>query len=421
MAIKSAPLPEYKKRPADAPLPLDGIKVLDFTHFLAGPFATLILGDFGAEIVKVESAGGDGFRNFPPHIDGESVAYQWVNRNKASVALDLKQDEGRAIARALARDADILIENFSTGVMERLGLSYRELSAENPRLIYCSVSAYGREGPFSKRVGFDSIAQAESGFFSMNGLPDGDPMRAGPSIMDIATAMMAANAIQAALLARHRTGKGQQIEVTLLGMAVNMLGNFHATYLATGVSPTRAGNTQVTASPIGYFHTQDKPIYITCANDRIFQRMMSEAMGRPDITADPDFATNVLRIKHFDRLYALMADILRHDTRDNWLQKMHAAGVAASAVRTVGEAMEAPEIRNLGMLSAIEHPKLGPIPNVALPVRFSDTPVADPVPTSALGEDTDRILAGLGYSPERIRQLAQAGVLGEKRRKAASE
>lgn len=408
------PLPPPAERPAGADTPLNNVRVVDFTHFIAGPYATLILADFGAEVIKIENAGsGDAFRNYPPHLQGEGVPYLWANRNKSSVALDLKTDAGREIALALIDQADVVVENFSTGVMERFGLDYPAVSARNPGVVYCSISAYGRSGPYSQRVGFDPIAQAESGFISMNGFPDQEGVRAGPSVMDIATAMMSANAIQAALLARSRTGKGQLVETTLIETAVNMLGNFHMSYLATGVSPTRFGNTQPTAAPVGVFETQDGPIYLAAANDRIFRRLVTEVLGQSDLADHPDYATSAARRENSQVLRDLIGELLRQGTRESWLSRMHAAGVAAGAVRTVAEALDAPEIRSLGLVSEIEHPKLGTVPNVGLPVRFSETPVVSPRAAPLLGADTEEVLRRvLNYDSEQIASLSQLGAFG---------
>ncbi len=410
------PLPPPRPRPADRPLPLAGLRVVDFSHFIAGPFATMMLADFGAEVIKIESAGdGDNFRNYPPFIGGESVPYLWTNRNKRSVALDLKNAGGRDLALRLADTADIVLENFSTGVMDRLGLGYDTLSARNPRLIFCSVASYGRSGPYAERIGFDPIVQAESGFMSMNGYPDQEPVRAGPSMMDISTAMMACNAVLAAVIARGQTGRGQYVETTMIETAINMLGNFSLAYLATGVSPSRFGNVQTTASPVGSFHTADGPIYIACANDRTFRRLV-EVLGRPELASDPQYIDSAARRTHQKALLALIADAVAGQPRAALLAKMHAAGVPAGAIRTVGEALDAPEIAELGQVSEIAHPTLGSVPNVGLPIHFSDTPLADPVAAPMLGEHTNEILrAVLGCSDADIASLAQAGALGKER------
>jgi crotonobetainyl-CoA:carnitine CoA-transferase CaiB-like acyl-CoA transferase len=394
--------------------PLTDLRVVDFTHFIAGPFCTMILGDFGAEIIKIESPdGGDAFRQYPPFRDGEGAPFLWTNRNKASVTLDLKTQAGRDVALALMEKADIVVENFSTGVMQRLGLDYETVKMLNPSVIYCSVSAYGRSGPHADRFGFDPIAQAESGFISMNGRPDGEGMRAGPSIMDMTTAMMACNAILAALHARARTGKGQLVETNLLGTAVNMLGNFHMSYLLSGVSPTRFGNWQVTAAPIGAFATRTGPIYIACANDGTFRRLMTDVLNKPELASDSRFKTIASRRTNNQILKEIISDALAEGTREDWLTVMRKAAVPAGSVRSVGEALESDEVRALGIIGEAPHEKLGRVPNVALPISFSETPVREPRGAPLLGAQTREALQRvLGFDQERLGELARAGAFG---------
>lgn len=408
-------LPAHQPRPPGQETPLRNLRIADFSHFIAGPLATMILADLGAEVIKVENAdGGDNFRHYPPSIGGESVPYLWANRNKRSVALDLKSPEGRAVALDLVARCDVLVENFSTGVMERLGLDHATLCRDHPQLIYVSVSAYGRHGPYAGRSGFDPVVQAESGFISMNGEPAQPGVRAGPSIMDMATAMMTANAIQAAWIARLRTGRGQLVETTMIETAINMLGNFSLSYLATGENPTRFGNTQTTAAPVGAFETATGPIYLACANDRTFQRLARDVLLDPALADNPAYATSAARRTHQGALLADLRQRLTQLDRDTWLARMHAAGVPGGAIRTVAEAMQGPEIRELGTVSGIAHPTLGRIPNVALPLHFSATPLADPVAAPLLGADTDAVLHELlGYSVEHIAGLRAQGVLGE--------
>jgi crotonobetainyl-CoA:carnitine CoA-transferase CaiB-like acyl-CoA transferase len=394
--------------------PLADLRVVDFTHFIAGPFCTMILADFGADVIKIESPeGGDGFRQYPPHRDGEGAPYLWTNRNKASVALDLKTEAGRDVALALAETADVVVENFSTGVMQRLGLDYETVKSRNPRLIYCSISAYGRSGPYADRVGFDPIAQAESGFISMNGRPEGEGMRAGPSIMDMATAMLSCNAILAALHARGITGKGQLIEANLLGAAINMLGNFHMAYLLSGVSPTRFGNWQVTAVPVGAFDTKTGPIYIACANDGTFRRLMTDVLNKPEVAADPQFRDSAARRANNEALMAIVGEALAAGAREDWLEAMRKAGVPGGAVRSVGEALDSDEVRSLGIVGEAPHEKLGSVPNVALPVTFSETPLRKPRGAPLLGAQSKETLRRvLGCNEEHLAQLARAGAFG---------
>jgi crotonobetainyl-CoA:carnitine CoA-transferase CaiB-like acyl-CoA transferase len=408
-------LPPFTPRPEGCETPLRDMRIVDFSHFIAGPYATMVLADMGAEVIKIESAGeGDGFRNYPPTIGDQGVPYLWVNRNKKSVALDLKKPEGRRIALELIAKADVVVENFSTGVMERLGLGYASVSRDNPGLIYCSVSSFGRSGAFADRIGFDPIVQAESGFISMNGDPALQPgYRAGPSIMDIATAMMSANAIQAAYIARQRTGRGQRVETTMIETAINMLGNFSLSYLATGISPTRFGNTQATAAPVGAFETATGSIYLACANDRTFQRFAREVLKDVAMADNPAYADSAKRREHQKQLIAEVARQLKQQDRETWLPRMHAAGVPGGAIRTVGEALESPEIRELGLVSEIPHPTLGSIPNVGLPIHFSETPLADPKAAPVLGADTADLLRDLlGYGEAQLASLEAGKVFG---------
>lgn len=412
-------LPAPRLRDPSRESPLGGIRVIDFSHFIAGPYATLILADCGADVIKIENTeDGDNFRAYPPHIGEEGVPYLWANRNKQSVALDLKSAKGREIALALIEQADVLVENFSTGVMERFQLDYETCASRNPRLIYCSISSYGRTGPYASRVGFDSVVQAESGFISMNGPPEESPgYRSGPSIMDISTAMMASNAIMAALLARTRTGRGQLVEANMIGTAVNMLGNFGAAYLATGQSPTRFGNAQPTACPVGAFDTEDGPLYLACANNRLFKKLARDVFQDDVLANDPRYQDSAGRRTFQDELIADIRQRLKKGKRDMWLAQMHAAGVAAGAIRTVGEAMDAPEIKALGLVSEIPHPTLGTVPNVALPIDLKGTPLMDPVAAPLLGADTVQVLRRvLKWSDQDVEEAAQEGAFGDANR-----
>ena len=278
--------PPYRPRPAGAPLALEGVRVVDFSHFIAGPLATMFLADLGADVIKIEPPGrGDDLRYYPPvlpELPDQGGPFLWGNRSKRSVALDLKNPQGLALARELALRSDVLVENFSTGVMPRFGLGPDELRAANPKLVYCSISAYGREGPFADRPGFDPVVQAESGFVSMNGYPDRQGVRASAAVMDISTAMMVSNAVLAALLARTRLGHGQVVEVGLFDTGLLMTGWAPMQHLLTGRAPQRTGNTSVDTCPSGVFDASDQSFYINCGNSKIFQRLMSQVVGRPD-------------------------------------------------------------------------------------------------------------------------------------------
>ncbi len=408
--------PEHTPRPAGAPQALAGIKVVDFTHFIAGPFATMMLADMGADVLKIEAPGrGDDFRQYPPvHPDlAQGAPFLWSNRNKRSVALDLKTPEGLEVARALAATADVVVENFSSGVMARFGLDYESIRKTNPEVVYCSVSAYGREGAFADRLGFDPIAQAESGFVSMNGYADRQGVRALSPVMDISTAMMACNAILGALVARERTGQGQSMEVALFDNAVLMTGYATLQHVFSGAEPQRHGNTSPDTCPSGVFEAQDRSFYINSGNNKIFQRLMAQVVERPDVANDPAFATGRDRSARREELFALLGDAFAKQPWAHWQARMRAAGVPCGEVRTVGEAIRSPEARERQLVTRIPHPAVGWVPNMALPIRYARTPIADPVAAPTVGQHTHEVLReALGYGDERLAALAQAGAFG---------
>lgn len=407
-------LPPHRPRPAAAPLPLQGVRVVDFSHFVSGPYCTQILADFGAEVWKIEKpAGGDDFRTHkPPALGGEGVPYLWTNRNKKGLAIDLGNDAGRELALQLIDRADVLVENFSAGVMGRLGLDYETVSARNPGLVYCSISAAGREGPLANKVGFDPIAQAESGFMALNGHPGQEGVVAGSPIIDITTGMMASNAVLAALAARQRDGAGQLVEVAMFDQAAQMVGFRALNFLATGAEPQRVGNSSQHVVPIGVYPTATGPIYLCCANERSYQRLARDVLERPDL-AEGEFATNGGRARNKDRLNAMLHELLASRSRDAWMEKMRSAGVPAGAVLTVGEAFSGPDMRERGLLSAIPHPSAGTVPNIAPPLRFSRTPVADPVAAPLLGQHTREVLRdALGLDEAALDAAAAAGAMG---------
>lgn len=410
-------LPKQQPSAASAEPALRGVRVVDFTHFVAGPLATMTLADFGADVIKIEAPKkGDDFRHYPPvdpQMEAQGGPYLWTNRNKRSLALDMKTPEGLEVAKALIADADVLVENFSTGVMERFGLDYATCAQLNPRLIYCSVSAYGRTGPYADRLGFDPIAQAESGFISMNGYADRQGVRTGSAVMDVATAMSATNAILLALLARAKDGKGQSLEVALFDTAILMTGFGAMQHLTTGYDPQRNGNTSPDTCPSGVFQASDKPFYINCGNDKIFVRLFEQVLERPDIANDAILSQRANRIQHRDHLFSIMNEAFARQPWSYWQPRLRAAAVPHGQVRTLGEALASDEVRSRGLVHRIPHPVKGWIPNVASPLRLARTPAIPSKAAPAVGADTQEILQEvLHYDAPRIQALRDSGALG---------
>jgi crotonobetainyl-CoA:carnitine CoA-transferase CaiB-like acyl-CoA transferase len=409
-------LPERTPRPDGAPTALDGLLVVDFTRVVAGPACTQTLADFGAEVIKIENPeGGDDTRAYEhAEIGGESAAFLSLNRGKRGITLDLAVPEARAVARELMAKADVVVENFSSGVMVKFGLDYESVAPTNPRLIYCSISAYGRKGPFAARPGFDPITQAESGFMSLNGFPDGPAVRTGPPIVDIATGMAACNAILLALIARDRLGRGQHVEVALFDMAMSMTGFYGMAYLINGNNPGRFGNSPNGSPTVGVYEASDGPLYMACANDRLFRRLVIEVLDRPDLLTNPDFIDRKARAANKEKLRATIAGIFATDRLENWMAKMKKANIPVGYLRTVEQGFNAPEARERHRLSRIPHPTAGTVPNIEPPLSLGMTPAVDPVAAPLLGQHTGHVLRKtLGYDDARLAELAEVGAFGK--------
>ena len=393
---------------------LEGITVLDFTRVLAGPYCTMTLSDLGAEIIKVENPKvGDESRTFRPPTFGEESAYFLaVNRNKKSLALNPSLPEGQAVARDLAAKADVVIENYRSGVMERWGMDYDSLAAEDPSIIYCSISGYGRDGELSDRAGYDPVIQAESGIMSVTGEPDGDPMRMGVSLTDILAGLFAGQAILAALFHRRETGQGQRIDIPLYDTGAAVLVPFASAFLTAGLEFDRFGNSSPFAQPIGTYNASDGPFLLTVGNDALWRKLCVEVLKAPELPEDPEFASNETRAGNRSRLNAILNEIFSKDTRDNWIAKMRKSGVPAGPIRTVGEAMRSPETRARGLIKKVPHTAAGEVSVVRSPMKLSGTPVRDPVGSPLHGEHSEQILQNvLGYDSDHIAALAASGVV----------
>lgn len=410
-------LPVAPTRNPAAPTALGGIRVVDFSHFIAGPYATMMLADFGADVIKIEAPGkGDDFRHYPPtdaRLPAQGASFFFANRNKRSVALDLKNPAALAVVRELIAASDVLVENFSTGVMQRFGLDPEICLALNPRLVYCSVPAYSREGEFADRSGFDPVVQAESGFMSMNGHADRDGVRALSPVMDIGTSLMVSNTVMAALMARHATGRGQYCEVSLFDSAMSMLGYAPMQYLLGGVAPQRNGNVSPDTSPSGVFHCTDASFYVNSGNDRIFERLVGGVLQRPDVAADPRFNNRVGRNTHRDVLFPILEEAFSKESWAHWSVRFREAGIPSGQVRSVPEALASEEATARGLVTRIAHPVAGWVPNLTPPARLKDTPIVDPVVAPQLGQHTHEVLKEvLGFDEERLATLKAAGAFG---------
>lgn len=410
-------LPDYAARPKDAPLALEGVRVVDFTQFISGPYATLMLADFGADVLKIERPGvGDEMRLIKQAqlSNGDGGNYLWANRNKRSLVLDLSTEEGRQVAFELMTEADVVVENFSPGVMQRLNLDYDRLAAVNPKVVYCSISAAGSTGSMSKRSSFDPVTQAESGIVALNNLPGERPRTLTTPIADLSSGMMGAVAILAALAGLPRLGRGQHIEVAMYDQGINMLAYFATDYLLSGEEPVpNSGDPH--PAPSGIFATRDKAITICCANDRIFRRLMT-IFERDDLADDPRFSTMAARGENGAAFFSTLEEILATDTQENWLRKMRAVGIPAGPVASVTEALTSEDIAERALISRIPHPSAGWVPHVRPPYRLGLTPVADPVAAPGHGEHTEEVLREvLGYESEKLDQLRAAGIFGATR------
>jgi crotonobetainyl-CoA:carnitine CoA-transferase CaiB-like acyl-CoA transferase len=374
--------------------PLEGLVVADFSRVLAGPFATMLLGDLGADVVKVEHPdGGDETRAWGPPFHGEdSTYYLAVNRNKRSVALDLKDEQGRRAARALAGRADVLVENFKAGALERLGLGFEELGRDNPRLVWCSISGFGREAG-AELPGYDFLVQAMSGLMSITGPPGGEPTKVGVALVDVLTGLYAFGGVLAALRERDRTGRGQRVEVSLLGSALASLVNQASSYLCTGRPPRAMGNRHPSITPYETLATADRPLVVAVGNDGQFARLC-RVLGLPEAAADPRFATNADRVRHRDELAALLERALAARGAADWVAALAEAGVPCGLVNDVDEAFALAERLGLGPVAAA-----GGIPQVADPIRLSSTPASYRLAPPALGEHTAEVLGWLGAPP----------------------
>ncbi len=393
--------------------PLAGIRVLDLTRVVAGPYCSMFLGDLGAEVVKVEQPGaGDDTRGWgPPFAGGESAYYLCINRNKQSLALDLKSTRAVEVLRELAKVADVIIENFRPGTMERLGLGEKELRELNPRLIYASLTGFGADGPMSDWPGYDLIVQAWGGLMSITGTPDGEPVKVGVAIIDLVAGLMLGKAITAALFAREKIGVGQRIDTSLLEAEVASLINVGSNYLVGGKVPTRWGNAHPNIVPYQNFKTSDGYLVIGVASEVIWKRFC-QAIGHGDLTGDPRFANNSKRVENRSELIALLSQIFLQRNNETWFKLLTEAEVPCAPVQSIDQVFQAPQVLHRDMLMEVEHPTAGKVRMAGIPVKFSVTPASVRMPPPLLGEHNSVVLKNwLGMSAEAIEDLKREKIL----------
>jgi crotonobetainyl-CoA:carnitine CoA-transferase CaiB-like acyl-CoA transferase len=390
--------------------PLEGFTVLDLTRVLSGPYCTMQLADMGARVIKIEQPGrGDDTRGFgPPFLQGESTYFLSVNRNKESVTLDFKHHEGRALLDRLIAQSDVVVENFRPGTLAKLGLDYAKLASRYPRLVYCSISGFGQTGPRSTEAGYDAMIQAEGGLMSLTGDGDGPPYRLGVAIADLVSGILAANGITLALLARERTGRGQQVDISLLDSVATLLTYQAGIYFASGTPPPRLGNRHPTIAPYEVFTASDGDFVLAVANDDLWERFCQVA----DIEPDDRFATNPQRVLRYDELRPLVAERLGRRTRQDWLARLGAAGVPCGLVRDLGELFADPQVGAREMIAEIDHRTIGQLRMLGVPIKLSDTPGSVRTAPPTLGEHTDAVLRNdLGLTPEAISRLREQRVI----------
>jgi formyl-CoA transferase len=394
-------------------LPLSGIRVLDLSRILAGPWCTMILGDLGAEVIKVERPGtGDDTRTWgPPFAGGESAYYLCCNRNKKSIVIDLRNSHGAALIKEFAAVSDILVENFTPGLMKRFGLDYETLREINPRLIYCSISAYGQDGPYRDRPGYDMVLSAVGGLMWITGPQGGDPCKVGVAITDVVTGVHASGAIMAALLWRERSGRGQYIDSSLLDVQVSALANIASSYLVAGKEATRWGTAHESIIPYQVFRTKDRPIAIAVANQKLWINFC-KVIGKEEWTDDPRFESNPKRVENREQLLPLVAELIAQKTCDEWVDLFVEAAIPCGPVNNMQNLFADPQVLHRGMLAEVPHPTIGTLHLAGTPIKYSETPAAIRLPPPLLGEHTDEILANvLKHSPEKIAALREQGAI----------
>ena len=391
---------------------LDGITVLDLTRVLSGPYCTMMLGDMGARVIKVEQPGkGDDTRGWgPPFLEGESAYFMSINRNKESVTINLKHPEGRRVLDALIERADVLVENFRPGTLDRMGLGYRDLAERHPDLVYCSISGFGQTGPRRREPGYDAVLQGEGGLMSITGDEDTPAYRLGVAIADIISGMFSAWGVAVALLARHRTGRGQLVDVGMLDSVAAVLTYQAGIYFATDKAPVRLGNRHPTITPYETLEAADGDLVVACGNDQLWMSFC-RVLGLDGLADDDRFRTNKDRVAHREELRPLLVERLRTRNAAEWLADLKAAGIPCGGVRDLHQVFTDPQVIERAMVVAMQHPVAGAIRQLGVPVKLGDTPGAVRIPPPTLGQHTDGVLGELGIGETEIAGLRAGGAI----------
>lgn len=394
------------------PGPLDGIKVLDLTRVLAGPYATMLLGDLGAEVIKIEQPGtGDESRNFGPFKNGFSLYFMSVNRGKRSVTLNLKTERGQAIFRQLLAHTDIVVENFRPGTMKKLGLDYDTLKAEHPSLIYAACSGFGQTGPYAQQGAYDMIIQGMGGIISITGEPEGPPVRVGTSISDITAALFTTIGVLSALHHRNQTGKGQFVDVAMLDSLVAVLENAVVRYFATGEAPKPLGARHPAITPFEAFASADGHVIIALGNDTLWAKFC-EHVNRQDLISDERFRTNADRTENHPELFPILSGIMSERTTDDWIDALGAIGVPCGPINAMDKVVSHPQVQAREMITRIAHQITGTVEVPGVPIKLSETPGNVDAPAPSLGEHTTEVLTDvLKMSPDEVAKLKQDGVI----------
>ena len=397
-------------------MPLSGIRVVDLTRILAGPFCTMMLADMGAEVIKVETPGvGDPLRQQGVIRDGLSWYFAAFNRNKRSLSLNLREPEGKAVLARLIAASDVLVENFRPGVLAQMGFDAARLKALKPDLVTANISGFGTTGPYRDRPSFDFIAQAMSGFMAVTGAPDGPPLRAGPPIADLVAGLYGAIGVCAALVRRGRTGAGETVGASLNSGLISLLGflaanHFAANHLATAEDPARTGNDHAIVAPYGMFGTSDGEVALAPSQEQSYQRLV-DALAAPELRDDPRFRTNDLRVANRAAINAEIEIRLAADTTEHWIERLNAAGVPCGRVMGLSEVFADPQVIDQEMVLTQEHPGHGAVKMLGFPIKFAEAPCQLRLPAPEIGGDTDAVLRELGYSAAEIAAMRAAGIV----------